>query len=304
MNFLEYLSTEKRIVLDGPMGTELNRRGINTSLPLWSATAILESPEVITAIHTDYINAGADIITSNTFRTDTRTFRKTGLTGNDAKQASCQAVELAQKAVNNVSPNSRIWIAGSMSPLEDCYRPDLSPDYNSALLEHQEKARWLADAGVDFILIETMNNFQEAKAAVQAAVETGLPVAVSFILIDSDHILNGDNIIDAYNRMQNMGIRLFSINCCHHQIISDFISKYIHKIHLPLMVYPNAGHFDLRNGWKNDPEFTPQHYSDIAANWFEQGVQIIGGCCKTGPDYIRLIQQKNPVCWGTHRIRE
>ena len=298
MNFSEYLLTKKRIVLDGPMGTELNQRGINTSLPLWSATAILESPELITAIHTDYINAGADIITSNTFRTDTRTFQKAGLTGNDAKQASYQAVDLAKKAVNNLSPNNRIWIAGSMSPLEDCYRPDLSPNFDSALIEHREKAGWLADAGVDFILIETMNNFQEAKTAAQAALETGLPVAVSFILIDSDHILNGDNIINAYNRMQKTGIQLFSINCCHHQIISDFISKHINKIHLPLMVYPNAGRIDLLTGWKNDPEFTPQHYSDIVTNWFEQGVQIIGGCCGTGPDFIRLIQQKKSGVLG------
>ncbi|MDO9549312.1 MAG: homocysteine S-methyltransferase family protein [Candidatus Marinimicrobia bacterium] len=290
MNFSEYLSTSKRMVLDGPMGTELHRRGIDTSLPLWSAAAIRENPAVIQAIHIDYIDAGADIITSNTFRTNTRTFRKAGLTENDAKLATFRAVELGRNAVNNVSHKDRIWIAGSISPLEDCYRPDLSPDYSTALLEHREKARWLADAGVDFILIETMNNFQEAKAAVEAAVETGLPVALSFILIDKDHILNGGKIIEAYDQLKDAGIQLFSINCCHHQIISDFISKYSRKIRLPLMVYPNAGHNDRVTGWKTDPDFTPQSYSKIAARWFEHGVKIIGGCCGTSPKYIQQIK--------------
>jgi len=277
------------MILDGPMGTELNRRGIDTSLPLWSAVAVRENPAIIQTIHTDYINAGADIITSNTFRTDTRTFQKAGFHRDDARLATFQAVELARNAINRATTTKPTWIAGSMSPLEDCYRPDLSPDVDTALREHREKARWLADAGVDFILIETMNNIREASAAAQAAIETGLPVAVSFTLINKDHILNGDKIIDAYNHLKNMGIHLFSINCCHYQIISDFISKYIHKIQLPLMIYPNADHYNPASGWKTDPDFNPQSYSEIAARWFKQGVRIIGGCCGIGTEFIQHI---------------
>ena len=291
MNFLECLANGQRMILDGPMGTELARRGVNLSLPLWSAVAISENPAIIQTIHTDYINADIDIITSNTFRTDTRTFKKAGLTGDDARLATFQAVELARNIVDNASQNKPIWIAGSMSPLEDCYRPDLSPYVDSALKEHREKARWLADAGVDLILVETMNNLQEANAAVQAAIETKLPVAVSFILIDKDHILNGDKIIEAYDQLKDTGICLFSINCCHYQIISDFIKNNMHKIHLPLMVYPNADHYNSVTGWKTDPEFTPHNYSKIATSWFEEGVRIIGGCCGTDPEYIRHIQR-------------
>lgn len=271
------------------MGTELDRRGIDISLPLWSAAATYKNPATIQTIHTDYINAGVDIITSNTFRTDTRTFQKAGFHMNDARQATLRAVELAQNAINRAITTKPIWIAGSMSPLEDCYRPDLSPDFDTALKEHREKARWLSSACVDFILIETMNNIQEASAAAQAAIETGLPVAVSFILTDKDHILNGDKIIDAHDHLKDTGIHLFSINCCHHQIISDFILKYIHKLHLPLMVYPNADHYDPASGWKTDPVFSPQIYSEIAAKWFEQGVRIIGACCGTGPEFIQHI---------------
>lgn len=290
MNFSDHLASGKRMILDGPMGTELDRRGVNISLPLWSATAIRENPAIIQTIHQDYINAGADIITSNTFRTDARTFRKAGLTADDAKRATYKAVELAQSAIANAALNRKVWIAGSMSPLEDCYRPNLSPAFDTALNEHREKARWLADAGVDFILIETMNNITEARAAVQAASETGLPVAVSFILIDKDHILNGEEIIAAYKLLQDTGIQLFSINCCHYQIISDFIAKNIHAVRLPLMVYPNAGFLDQATGWQTDHNFTPQSFSKTAGNWFKQGVQIIGGCCGTGPEYIRQIR--------------
>lgn len=296
MNFLEYIASGHKLVLDGPMGTELHYRGVNTELPLWSAAAIQTHPQTICEIHTDYIKAGADIITTNTFRTDSRTFRKAGLSAADAREATLQAVALARGAIDRASPNKKVWLAGSMSPLEDCYRPDLTPPYDIALAEHREKADWLADAGVDFILIETMNSITEAEAAARAALKTGLPVAVSFILGDKDYLFNGEQISSALSRISHFGIQILSINCCHHRIITDFLRDYFDKIPLPLMVYPNAGYYDPRQGWQTDPDFTPQRFSNIANFWFDKGIQIIGGCCETGPAYIRAISKKrSPV---------
>ncbi|HDP68370.1 MAG TPA: homocysteine S-methyltransferase family protein [Candidatus Marinimicrobia bacterium] len=292
MNFHEYIVRRHKLVLDGPMGTELHHRGINIELPLWSAAAIQTHPQTICEIHTDYIKAGADIITTNTFRTDSRTFRKAGLSAADARRATLHAVDLARKAIARYSTVKKIWLAGSMSPLEDCYRPDLAPPYDIALAEHREKAGWLADGGVDFILIETMNSITEAEAAAQAALETGLPVAVSFILSDKDKLFNSEKVSDALNRMTKMGVQILSINCCHHSIITGFLRDYFDKISLPLMVYPNAGYYDPRRGWQTDPAFTPQIFSAIAKSWFEAGVQIVGGCCETGPDYIRHIRKE------------
>ncbi|MGC9363456.1 MAG: homocysteine S-methyltransferase family protein [Fidelibacterota bacterium] len=289
MNFSECIISNNKLILDGPMGTELVHRGVNTKLPLWSAAAIQTHPQTICEIHTDYIKAGADIITTNTFRIDTRTFQKAGLTAEDARQATLQAVALARSAIDRAPSGKKVWLAGSMSPLEDCYRPDLAPPYDIAFAEHREKARWLAETDIDFILIETMNSITEAEAAARAALNTGLPVAVSFILRDKNHLFNGEQISSALSRMTDIGVQILSINCCHHSIITGFLQNYIASIQLPLMVYPNAGYYDPRQGWQTDPDFTPQRFAGIANFWFDKGVQIVGGCCETGPDYIRHI---------------
>jgi len=303
MNLLHEILSGKRLVLDGPLGTELDRRGVDISLPLWSARAIRENPEIIEAIHRDYIDSGADIITTNTFRTNPRTFQKAGLTIDAARTATFSAVEIARKALKSSHINKNIWIAGSMSPLEDCYPPGLSPDSRTALAEHRLMADWLAEAGVDFILIETMNNIQEASTALQAAKNTGLPAAVSFILKDIDHLLNGEKIVDAYKLIFDLGVDIFSINCTHHSVITDFLNKYRNLISIPLMVYPNAGILDSKMEWHSDSAFTPERFTEIAADWYRRGVRIIGGCCGTGPEFIGSIYKKISGELGeTHRI--
>jgi S-methylmethionine-dependent homocysteine/selenocysteine methylase len=296
MTFSDYLETQKVLILDGAMGTELQRRGADISIPLWSAKALAEHPKTILSIHCDYINAGADIITTNTFRTDSRTFQKAGLTQENAHQATIKAVNLAREAIRITAVKRKIWIAGSMAPLEDCYHPELAPDYQTAFAEHSLKAAWLAQAGVDFILIETMNSLNEALAATRAALATGLPVATSFILRDKDHILNGDAIFPTYLALKKESITIFSINCTHHSIITSFLNTYARRIQLPLMAYANAGIFNSQKGWKKDHQFTPLFYQKIAKTWLNQGVKIIGGCCGTNPSYIRLLAQtKSPV---------
>jgi len=296
MTFSDYLKTQKVLILDGAMGTELQRRGVDITLPLWSAKALTDHPEVIREIHCDYIAAGADIITTNTFRIDSRTFQKAGLTQENARQATIKAVNLAREAVRITAAKRKIWIAGSMAPLEDCYHPELTPDYQTAFAEHSLKAAWLAQASVDFILIETMNSLTEALAATRAALATGLPVATSFILRDKDHILNGEAIFPAYLALKKEGITIFSINCTHYSIITSFLNTYSRRIQLPLMVYVNAGIFNSQKGWEEDPQFTPSFYQQIARSWLNQGVKIIGGCCGTNPSYIRLLAQtKSPV---------
>ncbi|HCK98552.1 MAG TPA: hypothetical protein DHW42_00395 [Candidatus Marinimicrobia bacterium] len=289
MTFQEQLNDPKILILDGAMGTELHRRGVNISLPLWSASALWENPDIIREIHADYIKSGADIITTNTFRTDIRTFQKAGLSKQNARQATITAVELAKTAIKIAVPKHKIWIAGSMSPLEDCYHPELAPDYETAVTEHKIKASWLAESGVDFILIETMNSYNEALAATRAALSTGLPVITSFILINKDKILNGDLIDSAYTKLKAEGITALSINCTHHSIISGFLNTYSHKIELPVAAYANAGYYDIEKGWRADPGFSPSKYSKTAKTWTKQSVKILGGCCGSTPLHIRHL---------------
>src|SRR5258706_15536650 len=139
------------------MGTELQRRGIDISGPLWSARANIYKPDVVRHIHIDNIDTGVDIITTNTFRTQERTFQKAnysyeGKNFKDTAQAITQiAVELAQDAVM-IAGEDNVLIAGCIAPIEDCYRPDLVPENMDVLCtEHYEHIKYLADAGVDFM---------------------------------------------------------------------------------------------------------------------------------------------------------
>ena len=151
-------------ILDGAMGSELIKRGLVLHEHTWSADANINHPDLIEQIHREYIDAGADFITTNTFRTTPRAYAKTGL-GNlnseesvyKAKTSLEKAVELAKRAAI-----SSTRIIGSMAPLEDCYKPNLFPGKDIAVSEFSLLGNWLIDAGVDLLVFETMNSLAES----------------------------------------------------------------------------------------------------------------------------------------------
>lgn len=289
MSFIDAINQSGFLLLDGALGTELVRRGIPIELPLWSADAVLHHPQAIVEIHSDYIRAGVDILTAVTFRTDTLTFTKAGLSEIQAEEATRRAVDLARIAIANSAENRRIWIAGSIAPLADCYRPQDAPDFETALHFHRQRGRWLAAGGVDFCLLETMNNKTEARAATLAALETGLPVFTSFILDENCALFSGENILLTISEIKSLGVTGLGINCTHHRTITTFLNKYFAQIDRPLIFYANSGIYSSKTGWQSDPRFTPSNYAKIAAGWLKKGVKIVGGCCGTTPDYIKAL---------------
>ena len=150
------------ILLDGPLGTELLARGVETPLPGWSAHALDTAPDIVRDIHRDYAEAGARVHTANTFRTQRRWFPERW------RELTHQAVTLAREALEGFDS---CRLAGSISPLEDCYEPDKSPD--DPRPEHRLMARALAEEGVDLLLVETFPHVGEALVAVEEAVAAG-----------------------------------------------------------------------------------------------------------------------------------
>jgi len=128
MDFLSRLKEPKPILFDGATGTELTRRGVATGLPLWSANALLseDGTHVLGQIHADYLAAGAEIITANTFRTHIRALGSSGV-AHRALELTGRAVEIARAAIAETPGDKARFVAGSISTLEDCYRPDLVP---------------------------------------------------------------------------------------------------------------------------------------------------------------------------------
>lgn len=274
------------------MGTELQRRGVDTPLPLWSASALLSHPDIVQEIHRDYLLAGAQILTTNTFRTSRWTLKKAGM-GDRTSSLNALAVELARRAREKQGGGKTIWIAGSIAPLEDCYSPHLAPDEETAYKAHQEQAQLLADAGVDFLLLETMNTVAEARGALRAAVETHLPVAVSFCCSAQGRLLSGESLKDAFSAITPYQPLFISINCTPVKATTLALQELRAcdpKGSRNFGAYANAGELAEEPGkWLFSKDMTPQKYAEYAKQWITLGAKVVGGCCGTTPEYIRVL---------------
>lgn len=277
----------KLLLLDGATGTELNRRGVDTGLPLWSANALTSDAglEVLRQVHLDYLNAGADIITTNTFRTNRRALAGKGFS---ARELTLRAVATAKASVAEFCQPA--LVAGSLSSLEDCYRPDLVPTESECLEEHAERIEHLVEGGVDLLLIETMNSIREAVIAAKIAISTGLPTWVSFVGDGKGCILSGESLTQAADLLLPLGIKALGVNCMPALTIAQPLSvlREICGQDFPLMAYGNIGYVDDEQGWINTDSTDPDGYLQHAQNW---PAQIIGACCGSTPEHIRKLKQ-------------
>ncbi len=280
-------------ILDGAMGTELDRRSMDTGLPLWSANALLAAPDVVKQIHLDYLRAGAHVITANTFRTNLRTLAQAGLAGR-SRELTLLAVDLARQAVAEfraAHPATHPLIAGSMAPVEDCYSPWLVPNDAELEAEHGELARHLADAGCDLLLIETMNTAREAAVAARAAAATGLPVWISFTLNPRNDLLGGDSLRDAVQAVLRVKPAALLVNCIPVAQTFEAVLALRHAVGsapVRLGAYANAGHVE-EAGWSMTHGVTPEAYAQAAMSWLAAGASIVGGCCGTTPAHIAQL---------------
>ncbi|NIR98821.1 MAG: homocysteine S-methyltransferase family protein, partial [Gammaproteobacteria bacterium] len=184
------------VLLDGGVGSELARRGIRTSMPLWSAHALFDHKglQTLTKVHEDYARAGAEVLVANTFRTSRHTLRKAGREEH-WRLVNGRAVECARAAA--AIPTHPCLVAGAIAPLEDCYRPDLVPLQADCEDEHRRQVELLAELGVDLILIETMNCSREALAALVAARDCGIDALLSLCPRPPGHLLSGEPLDEA-----------------------------------------------------------------------------------------------------------
>ncbi len=289
-SIIERLGEKPVLILDGAMGTELFRRGIDTRLPIWSAQVLIENPELVRDIHSDYIRVGAEIITTNTFRTTTRALGKKGLS-NRAKELTLLAVSLAKQA-RDQSADKTVWIAGSVAPLEDCYEPELMPDSETAFREHSELTGWLVEAGVDLILIETMNTTQETIAAARAAHGHQLPMFVSWTCRSDGKILSGENIDEAITQLAPYDPAAFLVNCTPSKDVPSALRKMRNATNKPIGAYANVGKAEPIFGWEFTRELDASSYADEAESWIKEGANIVGGCCGTTPEHIAELKRR------------
>lgn len=285
---LEGLARGEKVLLDGALGSELERRGIPTPAPLWSAAALESAPGIVGAIHAGHVAAGCRVLTANTFRTTPRAAARAGRSARDAADWTRQAMDLARRAAEAVRPDRPVAVAGAIAPLEDCYRHDLAPDAESAEREHGAQARLLADCGADLILIETMNTVREARAALSGARRAAnLPVWVSLIPGPDLTLLDGTPLGEALQRVAADRPDAILVNC----LPADYAVRCIPLLAatgLTWGIYANASRVPGAVFSASD-EISPEAFTRHAATCLAAGACILGGCCGTTPAHMAAL---------------
>jgi S-methylmethionine-dependent homocysteine/selenocysteine methylase len=279
------------VLLDGGVGAELHRRGIAMRAPWWTSLA-LRSPagrQTLTAVHSAYVRAGADIITADTFRCNLRALTRAGLNERAAGLMVQTAVTIAREA------SEHAVVAGSMAPVEDCYRPDLVPDPDELRREHAWLARRLVAAGVRLFLVETMNCIREARTALDAALRAGGRAWVSFVVGDRGRLLSGEPIAVAAHAVAADGAEAVLVNCTSPQRTTTALAALREAAIGPLGAYPNLE--DRQGDAAHQPvdrsmptSLGPAAFASLLSGWrADHALLAVGGCCGTRPSHIAAL---------------
>lgn len=282
---LETLQSGRLLIADGATGTLLMAAGLpaGAAPELWN----VERPEQILALHRAYLEAGSQIILTNTFGGSRIKLDKFGL-GERARELNLAAAALARQA-----SQGRAYVAGDIGPTGELMQPMGALTYDAAWQAFAEQAAALAHGGVDAIWVETMTDLSEAKAAVAGARQaTGLPVFCSLSFGRKARTMMGVSARQAAEELWPLGLSAIGANCGEGLEMIPEVLRQMRQVlpEAPLIVKPNAGlpklvagqtHYDLAPG-----DFAAQMKEFIA-----QGAQVIGSCCGSSPNFIAALRR-------------
>ncbi len=259
------------------MGTALEARGLVLPPPLWSAAALRDHPDAVAAVHRSYAAAGATVHTAATFRTTRRA------AGADWRPLVHTAVALAREALPEGAR-----LAGSIAPLEDCWRPELAPPPRVAAREHAALAGALVDEGCDLLLCETFACVAEGLAAVRAAVATGRPTWASFTPGYRGDLLSPAALAAGARAAAEAGAAAVLVNCLPARSAHRWLGPLraaVAELGVPVGIYANAGAPGDGLGWGQGAAA----HARLAQGWHAAGATILGGCCGTDAATVRAL---------------
>ena len=294
VSWQDSLKTGRTLIIDGGMGTELQRRGVPMNEVVWSGAAVLTHPQVAQAVHEDYIRAGADIIITNTFGSTRQMLAGIGREA-DVRQVHQRAVSLAQEARAATADRS-VAIAGSLSTSPPEFDHGAYPPPEEELSVYRESAQLLADAGVDLIALEMLEETTHAPLAMRAAKETGLPIWLGIscrrdgnrIVRFTDHSPQV-SLADSLDALLPLAPDVVNIMHSEIQAISDALAVVQTRWSGPVGVYPESGYFAKPN-WNFTDVISPNDLVREALGWVDAGAQLLGGCCGTTPAHIHALR--------------
>jgi len=299
----ERLEQGEILLLDGGVSTEIRRRGVALDKNVWSGLATKTNPDEVLSVHEDYIRAGAQIITANTYSTARHVLESINL-AHESKMLNLKSVQLAQQARDNAA-REPVLIAGSMSSM-----PPLTSHREVAIdgqveSSYHELAESLLNAGVDLIIAEMMRDVENAEIVIRAAVATGLPVLIGFSAMMADNGVDVRSLrwknTDDTTVAHDFGEMIDSLKplgglaagIMHTRVEDTAPALAVLREHWsgPLLAYAETGKLVLPD-WRYEEVSSPQQYAIDIDSWIrDYGVQIVGGCCGTGPEHIKALRQ-------------
>jgi S-methylmethionine-dependent homocysteine/selenocysteine methylase len=282
------------VLLDGGMGQELAHRGAARADRLWGAQVMIDSPELVTRLHEDYIRAGARVITLNTYSVTPERLADVGRE-HEFSRLQVLAFELAAAARARCGVVD-VKIAASLPPLYDSYHPQHAPPFEQALATYRAIVAEQKGA-VDLFICETMSSIHEAKAAATAASESDLPVWVALSVDDecSGTLRSGETIVDAREALRACAPQALLLNCSLPEAVDAAWSQ-MRALDCAIGAYANGftSVMPMEYGTSVDAlqarqDLDPQAYAAFALRWADSGGAIVGGCCEITPAHIACL---------------
>lgn len=300
------INSGQPLLLDGGLGGELEARGFNVGTALWSAELLLRKPEAIAAIHRDFLEAGAQCITTSSYQASPLGLRAEGLGAAEIKAVFRRSVEIACEVRETYLKDRRDngfrpLVAASIGPygayLADGseYRGNYGLDDTALHQFHAQRLHWLDRSGADLIACETLPDLQEARVLSELFESLSTPAWVSFCCADAKHLHDGNLLTEALELFGGHdAVIALGVNCCPPELIEPLIETIVAADSGKLIVvYPNSGQqYDAAGKhWHGETDL--QQWSRLAETWYRGGARLIGGCCHVGPEYIAKLAARD-----------
>lgn len=281
-----WIKDKKTIITDGATGTNLQKMG----LPLGASpeTWVIENPQAVLELYTQFIEAGSDIILSCTFGGNRIRLQHAGLE-NQAKQVNQTAVTLAKQAAEG----KEVLIAGSMGPTGEMMEPFGTLTEDAAFEIYREQAQYLIDAGVDLLVIETQYDLKEALTALRAVRSiSDIALACSFSYDRGTHTMMGLKPSQAAEALKDTDVFAIGVNCGKSLETNLEVLETLRTLTDKLLWFkPNAGAPEADETGNVHYHISPEDMGTQAKKWVSSGARFVGGCCGTSPDHLAAIKQ-------------
>ena len=279
---------KRPLLLDGAMGSILQQHGVPRDKNLWMSLANITHPEKVTELHRLYIEAGADIITTNTFRTNPEARRKYFLQENKHTFGLHDFVEKSVDLARKAAQGTPVLIAGSNPPAEDCYQIESKLTKDDYYKNHEIHIKKLFFNKCHFILHETQSHYDEIEIVSSICMKEKIPFIVSLFFSEDFRLLSGEPVDSVIQNILSYDPLAIGFNCIRPEIFLEFIST--RQLNFNWGVYMNCG----GGGYNDDiikPGISPVEYKGIVKQILKYNPSFIGGCCGTTPDHIKKIKE-------------